>query len=376
MSILNVRRTPCWSQMMAATIVGCTGLSAQAQPLDLPLSIWERLYTVRAGVGYKDNVALSHTDTEASGFFASGLEFFALRLPEDGTEVSCFVSADDRRYFSASSVDGEQLVFAQGQVKHVFGAVGEMAFDLQYAYQDQIQDVSVTETNQQAIRVRGHTLAAHLSVRLNFPERYWAGLDIIPTRQWLADPLDHYFEFGPRVSFGRDYGYLSEVSLRYEPRYRQYDTDPQLTTEGEPMPDTVRAFGQQEVALGWRHHWDPERHWRTSARVGYLLNTDNGSGYFDYTRVSGSVQVRYRRKTWEGSIDARVSGYDYAVQTVSATNSEKRNRTEFAIGVRAERQLTRSLRLVGAFEHGHTSSNVTIESYTVNTFTGTLQWEF
>ena len=46
------------------------------------------------------------------------------------------------------------------------------------------------------------------------------------------------------------------------------------------------------------------------------------------------------------------------------------------VGLRAERQLTTSLRLVGAFEHGQTFSNVTLESYTANTVTGTLQWEF
>ena len=376
MSLLNARRTPYWSQMMAATIVGCTGLSAYAQPLDLPLSFWQRLYTVRAGFGYKDNVTLAHADTDASSFFAGGLEFFALRLPENGNELSFFVTADDRRYFSATGVDAEQLVFAQGQVKHVFAGANELAVDLQYAYQDQIQDVSVTETNRQAVRVRGHTLSAHPSVRLNFPQRYWANLEIIPTRQWLAEPLDHYFEFGPRIAFGRDYGYQSDVALRYEPRYREYDSDPQLTATGEPIPDTHRAFGQQEVSLGWRHHWDANRHWRTAARVSYLLNTDNGSGYFDYTRVSGSVQFRYRTKSWETSVDARLSGYQYAVQTVSATSSEKRDRTEFVLGLRAERQLTTSLRLVGAFEHGQTFSNMTLESYTANTVTGTLQWAF
>ena len=361
--------------MMAATIIGWTGLTTHAQPLDLPLSVWERFFTVSAGFGYKDNPTLSHSAREPSAFFAGNLELFAVRLPSNGRQYSLFLTADDRRYFSSESVDKEQLVIAQAEFKQVFDDAGEVSISAEYDYQDQIADVSVTETNLEAIRVRGHTLAGHITARLNFPNQIWGLVELTPNRQWYAQPLDDYLEFGCAAVLGRDYGNRSDVSFRYQPGFRDYDNEVKLTASGEPVPGTHRSFNQQEFRLMWRHHWDEKRHWRTTSRAGYKTNTDNGSGYFDYTRLSAAQQVRYQTDAWHFSVEARFAYYDYAVQTASPSN-DLRERTEFNVGLRAERQLSKAIRLVVAYDHERTHSNLDLEQYFANTVTGSVQWEF
>lgn len=363
---------------MAATIIGLTGLEAQAQPLDLSflLPTWDRVFTVRAGAGYKDNVTLSHTATESSPYFSSGVEAIVTRLPKDGTQLAFFFSADDRRYLDSISVDHEQLAFAQAQIKHTFEHGDEVSGAVDYFYIDQIQDVSATETNQQALRVQGHTLTGRPGVRLSFPGQFWASIEITPTRQWLAAPLGDYSEFAGLATVGRDYGHQSEISLRYEAGYRDYDSEPQLTAGGEPVPGTRRSFTMQEVRLNWRHHWDAERHWRSTTRLSYKLNNDRGDGFFDFTRLYASEQLRYRSKVWEFSVEGRVSQYFYDVQTVSASSTEKRNRTDVIFTVQVERSLTGSLRLVGAYELERALSNITVENYSANTISGSLQWSF
>lgn len=364
---------------MAATIIGMTGLNAQAQSLDdltFLLPTWDRVFTVLAGGGYKDNVTLAHTEPQSSSFFSSGLEAIVSRLPKDGTQVSFLLSAEDRRYFDSKSVEKEQFAFAQAEVKHAFEYGGEASLGVDYVYVDEIQDVSATETNLQAVRVRGHTLTGRPGLRLDFPGQYWASFGIAPTRQWLDAPLGDYTEFGGRISVGKDYGYQSEISLRYEPGYRDYDTEPELNAAGEPIPGELRSFTMQEVRLNWKHHWDSDRHWRTVTRLGYRINNDMGAGFFDYTRLAASGQVRYRTTNWEISAEGKASHYDYAVQTVSASSSEKRRRNELAVTVQAERQLTKWLRLVGSYEYELALSNITIEKYSVNTISGSLQWSF
>src|SRR5262245_23607132 len=100
-----------WNRMMAATIIGMTGLNAQGQSLEdlsFLLPTWDRVFTIHAGGGYKDNVTLAHTEPQSSTFFNSGLEAIVTRLPKDGTQVSFLLSADDRRYLESISVDKEQ----------------------------------------------------------------------------------------------------------------------------------------------------------------------------------------------------------------------------------------------------------------------------
>src|SRR5690242_6908490 len=108
-----------WNRMMAATIVGCTGLTAQAQPseLDFLLPTWDHVVTIRAGGGYKENVTLAHTPTESRPFFTSGVEALLSRLPKDNTSLAFMLSADDRRYLGAGSVDHEQIGFFHSDVK-------------------------------------------------------------------------------------------------------------------------------------------------------------------------------------------------------------------------------------------------------------------
>jgi hypothetical protein len=368
-----------WNRMMAATIIGMTGLNAQAQSLDdlsFLLPTWDRVFTVHAGGGYKDNVTLAHSQPQASTFFKSGLEVIVTRLPKDGTQVNFFVSAEDRRYLDSVAVDKEQFAFAQAEVRHGFQQSGEASLAVEYVYTDQIQDVSATETNLEAVRVRGHTVTGRLGLRLDFPRHYWATFGIAPLRQWLDEPLGDYTEFAARVSIGKDYGYQSEISLRYDPGYRDYDTEPELSAEGEPIPDALRSFTMHDVRLNWKHHWDTERHWRTLTRIGYRINDDTGAGFFDYTRIGASAQLRFRTLNWEIFAEARVSRYNYDVQTVSASSSEKRRRKELAVTLQAERQLTKWLRLVGSYEHEQAFSNIPIESYSANTISGSLHWSF
>jgi len=268
------------------------------------------------------------------------------------------------------------VAFAEAQVKHFFGDYAELSLTTDYLYLDQIQDVSITETNLQAARVHGHTLTGRPAVRFNFPGHYWISLEADPTREWLGEPLGDYTELAGRFSVGWDYGYQSEVSLRYEPGYRDYDTEPALTAEGEPIPGETRSFTMQEVRLNWRHHWDPARHWRTTTRLGYKMNRDKNAGFFDYTKVYAGEQIRYRASKLECWVEGKVAHYDYDVQTVSSSSSEKRDRTELFITLQAEWQFTKWLRMVLTYDYEQALSNISIERYTANTVSGSLQWSF
>ncbi len=374
-----LRRGPVnWKRMMAAAVIGGAGLASGAQEADVStwLPRWSYGGSARTGAGYRDNVTLSHFAPQESAFFLSGLDFSATRLPIDGPQVDLLLTAEDRRFLGDTSVDHETIAFGQAQATTFWGGQWRAGLGAEYLYQDQVLDASVTETNLVAVPALGHTIAARPAVRWDWAETDWLELQFPVQRQLFQAPLDDYWAAGPKLTAAHAYGYSSEVGLSWELTRVAYDDAPELTAGGEPIPGTHRAYTRPEMRLLWRHYWDKNQRWRTATKLVFLLNRDDGSGYFNYSKVQFSQQLRYRVKTWEAVAEAKLADYRYDVQTVSPNDLTKRKRQEFLLNLRAEKHLTKFLGLFAEYEREQTFSNLTIDEYTVNTVSGGLLWEF
>jgi hypothetical protein len=363
---------------MAATLLGASiaGRSqSPAPPLFLPG--WDRTFTARASGGYKDNLTYAHLRPESSPFVSAGADALVSWTSFENAQVTGMLSADELRYLGSASVDHERFILGQAQVKKSLWTGFEASFAADYLYQDRVLDLSATETNRQAIFVRNHVITARPRLKMDLPCHNWVAFEWEGSRQLFAAPLDNFWEYGPRFTLAHDYRYGSQVGLSYGIQNRDYDRDAQLTPEGAPIPGAQRRFEQHDVRLAWRHYWDSRQHWRTTTRLGYKVNEDQGPGFFDYTRLSASQQIRLRlNPTWDLSLDARLARYAFGVQQASAADPGKLERTELALSLRCERALTRWLKLVGACEHERAWSNDPFERYTANTVSAGLEAEF
>jgi hypothetical protein len=348
-----------------------------AQDLDLAplLPAWEHIANLRPRAGFKDNLLLAHTAPEESAFIGTGLELVLLRPLGAETQFEFVGTAEDRRYLASDLVQKEQTAVALAQLKKSWEPSWQGTLGLEYLYLDQILDVSVSETILEAVRVRGHTIAARPTLRHDIGLA-WVEVQLPLERRWFREPIDDDWETGCKLSWGLPYGNQCELRLSYEYNRRWYDESEQRAADGAPLPGTEREFRQQEVWLSLRQHWDNARRWRTTTRVAGRLNEDNGSGYFDYVRGLIAQQIRYRGDQWELQAEARLTGYDYTLQTVSLTDLSRRKRSELLLGLRCERKIVKFLKIFADYSYEQTRSNRTTEQYAVNTVSGGLNWEF
>jgi hypothetical protein len=367
-----------WTQALVAALVGSASFALHAMEDDLtPLfPAWEPTITVKAGAGYKDNVTLARKNAESSPFAHVAIEAGLLRLPVDGTQFTLFLIGEDTRYWNAPSVDHENLAMLQMEARRVWANDWEAAFGLEGFYLDQVVDFSITDTNREALPVRGGGMTARPLARRHLSAEVWLSLELPATRQWYEEAVDDYWELGPRISLGRTYGNKSEVSAGYAFTHRGYDEAPAREADGGVLTNTVRAASLQDVFAVWKHHWDAGRHWRSTTRLGYRHSADNASGYFDYERYEVFHQLRWQSGRWELSAEARLSCYRFPVQTVSEEDPHRRRRTDVRFTARAERQMARHVRLYAQFEHERTRSNDPFDEYAVNTVGGGLSFEF
>jgi len=375
-------RTAKWNHAAAAGLGVLTACLMQAQELDLPdldlpvLPQWQHDISLRTGAGYRDNVGLSTLFPEASAFILTGAELFFLRLPENNTQFSFFLSVDDLRFLSSRTVDKEQTVFAQALVENDFRSGWQASLAAEYVYQDQVVDLSATEPNVSTIPVQGHTAILRPGLRHDFTSNCWMTVEAPLQRQLYHEPLDDYSEYGGRLMLGRSYGHLSELSVRYEINRRRYDNEPLRDATGNAIPDSLRESVQQDLRLTWKHYWDTRRRWRATTKLGARHSADSGSGYFDYTKLLAGEQILFRTEDWEISAEARFARYDYPVQTVSAIDLAKRLSTEWGLNFRCERRLSRFVRIFAEYDRVESKSNLVFEQYAVNTVKSGLNWTF
>jgi hypothetical protein len=133
---------------------------------------------------------------------------------------------------------------------------------------------------------------------------------------------------------------------------------------------------QQDARLTWRHYWDTQRRWRATTKLAAKQSADNGSGFFDYTKLLAGEQILFRSEVWEISAEAKLAHYDYRVQTVSVTDLAKRRSTEWGLNFRCERRVSRHLKIFAEYDRAETISNLALEQYVVNTVKGGLNWTF
>lgn len=336
---------------------------------------WGESVEARASAGYKDNLLLSDSHLESSPFLSAGLDLAVWRLPLDAHQFNLLLSGDYSYYPEGRQVTDEKVVVGIAQYQYDLGSSWRLGGILQYLYFDQVMDLSTTETATEPILVQGHAVGLKPSLRRDLAAGWWLELEGYLDRQFFKTPLDDYWEGGPKLSLGRDYGHRSNLTLSYGFTARAYDERERLDADGN-VDGAGLKFLQQEWAAVWRHHWDAARHWRTLTRLGLQLNRDNGGGYFDYNRYQISQQLRYQAGNWKFQGQARAAYYDFTTQRVSLQDPVYREKVLFTASLRGERTIVKHLKAFAEYEYERSLSNRHFDEYIANKVGAGVDWEF
>jgi hypothetical protein len=304
--------------------------------------LWDKDITLRAGIGYKDNVLLSPTSPQGSGFFTSGLDLTIFRLPLNGLAFNLTVTGDDARYWrDVEGVQGEDSFLASAQIEKYLQEKWRIGLELKDLYADQVALSLIQTGGVSAVVAKGDTLGVRPFVR--------------------------------RDTYGRG----SQVVLTYGGAYIAHDAWLATDATGTEISGKKLALWQQTAELKWEHHWDAAQRWRSITKLGFQYEQDNGGGFYDYSLYSLSEELRFTTKNWEIKGTTGVSYYDFPVQPAEPTSPNPTLYiTTLNLTLRAERRVYKSLKLFGAFAYERALSDQAESQYRVNIVTGGMSWEF
>jgi hypothetical protein len=361
----------------AETALSETNLIPENTQLWTESMLWDEQISLSSGLGYNNNVLLSAFNPQGSAFFDNGLDLMVLRMPLDGWQVVGAITGDDIRYWRNVGTSREDSFIASLRVERELPDGWQAGLEARGLYEDQVLDVTTSLGVPATELVEGYGITGIPSLRKDLPAGLWLKFEVPVTRWYFDAPLDDYWEFGPVGTVGCNFGKRADVTLSYGASYQPHDEWVALDEYGRPLPQLLEIF-QRRTELAWHQYWDSRERWRSSTRLIYASNKDNGGGWFNYNQYEAVEDLRWQTTDWEITGSAQLAYEDYPVQTIGPHNPQTLYRNLLDSSIEVERRLFKGLKGYAKLEYQRVISNEALNAgnYNGTTVSGGLRWEF
>ena len=356
---------PFW---LAAFVCALAVGRAASHPPELPpLLGWSWSASLETGVGYRDNLLLSSTAEERSGFLHAAAEVLLLRMPGRGLESAFFLQTEGRRFWSGRTVHHEASAWLQGEPAWRPARGWKWALPVSAYYDDRVLDVSDTEVERLIAETRLTGLLAGPQVRWDFADRWHVETQVAGDRVRHEDGVNDAEVIRGLFRIGWRPAPAWEGKVSLWQRERAYARRVQYSAAGRPLLGTRLRFAETEGELSVSFRWGPGERWRTTGRMGGRRLGDNGSGYFGHREWRGEQQLEWSDDRWKIRAEAGLRELHFGVQTVGlGIDPPARWRTELSGSLRAERHLTGDWALIAVVSQERVRSNDPLGAYRVN----------
>lgn len=341
--------------------------AASSPPEPPPLPEWSWSAALETGAGYRDNLLLSSTAEERSGFLHAAAELLLLRAPGRGFEASFFLQTEGRRFWSGQTVHQESSAWLQGEPAWRPARGWKWSLPVTAYYDDRVLDVSDTDVERLIAETRLAGVLGGPQVRWDFADRWHAEAQLGADRVRYEDGVNDAEVIRGLFRIGWRPGRAWEAKASLWQRDRAYARRLQYSAAGRPLLGTRLRFDEIEGELSLAFRWGPGERWRATGRVGGRRLGDNGSGYFGHHEGRWDQQLEWADERWKLRAEAGLRELRFGVQTVGVgIDPPARRRTELSGSIRVERHLAGDWSLIAVVSRERVRSNDPLGAYRVN----------
>ena len=341
------------------------------------LSPWNSTVGLRTGLGYKDNLLLSHAHEQGSGFVRSGLEGFLWHLPSGRVDYFAMLNAEGTRYFSGAGIDHEAEAYMHAEWRYQLDERFKFSLALQGYYLDEIFDVSDTDVQRVVaqLKVAGATVGPQ--VRWAFQPWAWIEAQAVGKREAYQDGLNNNHVGDGTMRLGWRPAGRFETSIAGMERSRNFDLRQQYSVGGRALLNTRLQIREREAEWRTDITWDDAARWKSTTRFSTLAYRDNGSGYFDYHARKAAQSVVWTNDSWLVQVEGAAKRLEFGVQTVGlGINPPARVKEEYSAQCRIERKIGERWTIYAEFNWERNRCNDPIASYNMNEGLLGVRWSW
>ena len=328
---------------------------------------WSTEITVQGMAGYDDNVLRGPFLEQVSLFYGGSIDAFLWRLPAEGKfDFYTYLLAEAVVYPDVAEIDQEIIVLSQSKLGKKVTDRLNLGTVFQYTYADQVYDVSVSELDRDTTTLRFQQWGGRLSVERIFAGDFRILLDYNFKRVNFDDPADDYTAPSLKLSLKRPLGDNSKMIFSYEWGGKDYDERRQRDESGNTIAAAALRWTWQEFVFDIRQKFGENGKFGNSTKIFWKINRDNGSGYYNFDRFGVKEKVRYEFGKFELEFSAKVSRYEYDVQTVSSVDDTLYSRTDLSAKVRISRKIGEKFNFYGEYAWEQSLSMRSRDAYDQN----------
>lgn len=346
---------------------------AQAQTLQLSSAFdspWSQLTSVRAALGWRDNILLSPYRPLARAFARADLESFA-QGSFSHWDAILLLNGEVLRYASPPpDTGGEQLWFGHAEFRWRRLPSVRLALKLDAFLQDAVVDLSETETVRTVAPVRSQGAFLGVAPRFVLP----AGFALEPLVQLRRTDYRRFSgdhderRAGARLSWSR--GERLALHASWHEHRRDYDDRERYTAGGRALSGTRLSLRQRvgELKASTSFSLASTGRWTAAAAASRTESRDEASGFFDTDQHRLRAELSWRLGRWEYTVEGERREFDYLNQTVGTGTAPPRRTASYDdLALRVERSLGPLWSLFSHYKFERCRSNEPGFSYRSNT---------
>ncbi len=335
--------------------------------IELEVRDWERDINLRVSTGYSDNVLLASIFEQGSAFIGAEVELFTWRKPKkDKANMHFYLDAQQIHYFDVEGIDNEYLIVSQGQLSKRLNDRMTVGGSLQANYIDQVYDISASSFELDTTTLKVGEIKFTPFFKIKNPNGYFSGVDFDLRRDFFEDTTFDFTE--PSIEFhaGKRFKHGSIIRFNYAFAHRFFDTRVKRDTNGFPLPGTILEWNGHTVDVRWLQFLNKDKTFHIQSKWGVKWNSDNGTGYYDYSLYKISESFMFEKNKWEIAGEIAYKYYDYDIQTVSFDNLEGRYLSQTNILMKVERKINDKWEMFLEYNRERSRSNRLEDEYSAN----------
>ena len=330
-----------------------------------------------AGAGLRDNVLLSHSGEERSGFVRGGLDVTAWNRKDARIDYWVSVRTFGTRYFSAKTVNHEEQAIFLSELNSRVGDTFKFALNASASYSHLIYDVSDTDLLQVVSEVKRSGGALGPTIRWAFVPSAWIEASGAARRETYPDGYNNRGIQEGGVRAGWKPSARFEASVAGAEAHRAFDRREQYSAGGRPLGGTVLAITERDGELRVKATLDAAARWKTVTRAGVTQFADNGSGFLDYRERKVGQEVDWEAGDWLVEFEATARRLEFQKQTVGVgVAPPPRVRDAFFARVLLERKLGATWTVYAEYTWERNRCNDPLAAYSLNEGLLGIRWNW
>ncbi|MEM7385450.1 MAG: hypothetical protein AAF514_10945 [Verrucomicrobiota bacterium] len=356
----------------------------QAMKSGPPSEAWTGSLTLRAGGGYATNVLRSSlSEIDAGAFYASADALWA-NTDQSVQRWLALGRLTNASFPGRDEVEDERVAFGALRYERRFGGSDwwwGFSGDLLKARQP-IDDPDEFGLGGGSLPVEYSQYGGGLSVIRDAGGGHRMALQITVRNEDIERVRDLEDQRNRQKLVSLDYRWRPEsdghgFNVRLEMGERNYDGRRQRNPDGRYVDGTRSRVHWWAARLEHQYQWKAAGYrWEFGQGLRLRQEEGNGGGYEDWIRLGWSSRVRMEGRLGSLSAEMLLGRVFYDSRRVSGTDSRRREREFFSLGLEAERALSKNWSLWGRLEDRRNTGNSAVDRYRNQSIYAGVQREF